>query len=179
MTDDRSPKEFLARLREQQTTSGLATKPKSQRIVVDRGQLRLVDRNAQAESFSELPVGRWAAQDAARLAYECAVAEQRFPDGAWREAVGDIEGWYYGFTSPQGDEYLMFTCFDGSLYRVHMVRPEPTRAASANVNHLFRENGLLCLNAEHGYRRLEEAFARSVAFGAAFSEFERTGRWPL
>jgi hypothetical protein len=112
-----------------------------------------------------------------RHAQEFQIVRDKFPPGTTQEHVGGVTGWMYDITSDLGDDYVMFAFWDGSMYKVKMVLPDPENVPPAHYAHYFRENGVICLANSIGLPTLEQAFAKSVLFATAWSWFQETGEF--
>lgn len=115
---------------------------------------------------------------ASTLMQDRQVVAQKLPPTAQEMTVNGVTGWVYDITSEVGDAYTMFIFNDGSLYQVMVLFPEVAGRYSPVDGHLF-PNGCICLNEEHGYPTLEQAYAKSVLWATGFSIYIRTGNFPL
>ncbi|MEX6777919.1 hypothetical protein [Limnospira fusiformis] len=115
---------------------------------------------------------------AASLMQDRQVVVRKLPPNAQEMNISGVTGWVYDITSELGDHYTMFIFNDGSLYQVMVLFPEVAGRYSVTEGHLF-PNGCICLNEEHGYRSLEQAYAKSVLWATGFSIYARTGNFPL
>jgi len=112
-----------------------------------------------------------------RLQRERDIVRDKFPPGTTLETIDGVHGWLYGFKSEFGDDYTMFVFWDGTLYKVKMVYPDPREVMDAHTSHYF-ENGVICLRSGIGFARLDHAFATSVSFANGWSVRAETGRFP-
>ena len=79
------------------------------------------------------------------------------------EVVSDgCTGFKYDIVCELGNQYKLFTYFNGSRYRVMVVSPEVERGPLGHDSHVLMD-GSLCLEPTvQGCKTLEQAFAKSV-----------------
>lgn len=112
-----------------------------------------------------------------RLERERAIVRQKLPPNTQQVSVRGFDGWMYEVTCQFGFDYTLFLYWDGSLYKVRMVLPEPDAIPdSPHKSHYF-DNGVICLTQSIGYPRLQDAYAKSVLFVTAWSGLQVTGQF--
>lgn len=151
--------------------------PRSPRraVYVDNGGNIVTDpESGQQRNLSQVPQKVFAAS----LMQDRQVVAHKLPPNAQEMNISGVTGWVYEITSELGDNYTMFIFNDGSLYQVMVLFPEVAGRYSVTEGHLYSD-GRICLNEEHGYRSLEQAYAKSVLWATGFSVYTRTGNFPL
>ncbi len=148
--------------------------PERMVFVDSEGNILTQTQPGQDRNLSQVPQKTFAAN----LTLDRRVVAQKLPSDAREMTVSGVTGWLYDITSEMGDRYTMFIFHDGSLYQVMVLFPEVAGHYSPTEGHLF-SNGCICLNAEHGYSTLEQAYAKSVLWATGFSIYLRTGQFPF
>lgn len=112
-----------------------------------------------------------------RIERERSIVRRKLPSNTRFLAVGGTEGWVYDLVCEFGNQYTMFVYWDGSMYKVKMVYPDPGSLPDDVHKHHYFRNGVICLTSSVGYARLEDAYAKSVLFATAWSAFQETGEF--
>lgn len=96
------------------------------------------------------------------------------------EVVSDgCTGFKYDIVCELGNQYKLFTYFNGSRYRVMVVSPEVERGPLGHDSHVLMD-GSLCLEPTvQGCKTLEQAFAKSVLWANGYSIYIATGKFPF
>lgn len=113
----------------------------------------------------------------ARLKREGAIVRRKLPKNTRFLSAGGVDGWAYEITCAFGNPYTLFVYWDGSLYKVKMLYPDPGQLPANVHTHHYFDNGVICLSHSIGYSRLEDAYAKSVLFVTAWSAFQETGEF--
>jgi hypothetical protein len=115
-----------------------------------------------------------------RAGRDRAFAASGMPAATREVTVEGLRGWLYPVTSERGERFELFAWFDGSAYQVRVVSPDVWGRADLHACHLFRD-ARICLGAREGggMSTLQGAYARSVVWANGFSEYRRSGRFPL
>jgi len=126
---------------------------------VDPRSARRVSRVTQETFYS-----RW--ED------ESAIVEAKLPEGTYFANDGEIDGWVYQITTEFNDVYTMYAWYDQSdaTYKVSLIEPRLGGTVGVEDCHIFQD-GTICLKREGGpgYRRLEDAYARSALWARGAS----------
>ena len=144
-------------------------------VYVDReGNIVTQPQSGEQRQLSQVPQKVFAVS----VALDRQVVAQKLPRNAQEMSISGVTGWTYDIVSEIGDRYTMFIFHDGSLYQVMVLFPEVAGRYSIAEGHLF-DNGVICLNDEHGCRTLEQAYAKSVLWATGFSVYQRTRQFPF
>jgi hypothetical protein len=144
-------------------------------VYVDReGNIVTQPQAGEQRQLSQVPQKVFAAS----VTLDRQVVAQKLPSNTQEMNISGVTGWVYEIVSEIGDQYTMFIFHDGSLYQVMVLFPEVAGRYSPVEGHLF-DNGVICLNQEHGCSTLEQAYAKSVLWASGFSVYLRTGQFPF
>src|SRR5512141_2544554 len=115
-----------------------------------------------------------------RLLRDQATVEVNLPAATRHLVVDGIRGWLYPITSEAGEEFLLFTWFDGGAYQVKVVEPAVELRPDPHACHLF-PGARICLGAHPsgGMPTLAEAYSKSVVWCNGYGVYLRTGRFPF
>jgi hypothetical protein len=112
---------------------------------------------------------------ATRLEREGEIVRRKLPQNTRLLSVGGVDGWVYEITCAFGHPYTMFLYWDGSLYKVRLLYPDPGQLPDDVHKHHYFRNGVICLTKSIGYPRLEDVYAKSVLFATAWTALQETG----
>jgi hypothetical protein len=111
-----------------------------------------------------------------QLEHERFIVRNKLPQDAYEASDGEVDGWVYAITNEFGDRYDLFLWHDANdnTYKVSLIEPRLGGTVGVEECHLF-EDGTLCLKQQGGagYRRLEDAYARSVVWTRGASCYRR------
>jgi hypothetical protein len=111
----------------------------------------------------------------ARLEREREIVRLKLPEGTKLLTIGGVSGWLYQIICEFGYSYTMFLFWDGSLYKVRLIYPDPGQLPDDVHKHHYFRGGIICLTKNIGYPRLEDAYGKSVLFATAWTTLQKTG----
>ena len=161
----------------QQSGREFPTRPENKVFVTPDSRIVMGDQLApgQERELAEVQQRPWFSLSP-RLQREQDVVWTKMPANTRMLEVDGFSGWLYSFHDEFGRRYEMFVYFDGSYYQVKVVFPEVEGKYDPESGHLY-PNGNICFGREYasGMPALEQAYAKSVLWAAAFTTKEMTG----
>ncbi len=136
-----------------------------QLFVDDEGNILFGDQvdPGSAERFSRVTQETF--YGTGRREEERAIVHAKLPANAYEASDGEVRGWVYNITNEFGDRYDLFLWRDKSdnTYKVSLLEPRLGGTVGVEDCHLY-EDSTICLKEQGGpgYRKLEDAYARSV-----------------
>lgn len=110
-----------------------------------------------------------------RIEQEREIVRRKLPKNTRSLSVDGVNGWLYEITCEFGRPYTMFVYWDGSMYKVQLIYPDPGQIPDDVHKHHYLRNGVICLTKSIGYRNLEDAWAKSVLFATGWTALQETG----
>ena len=172
---------FINNLSGSASSTAPQAKPENSGFGVTRGGdvVNKQAANAAGVETTDIPTGVFAASQNYRSSNQ-QEQDRRFmaammPFGS-REltARNGVTGFIFETRCPAGHRYVFFAYFSGEKYQATLVDP-PLVAPPAHLS----DGSRLCINPAHGCDCLADAYARSCAWTLLYSEYLRTGKWPL
>lgn len=147
-----------------------------QLFVDDQGNILFGDQVDPASADRVSRVTQETFYSSARREDERAIVRAKLPANAYEASDGEVRGWVYDITNEFGDQYDLFLWRDKSdnSYKVSLIEPRLGGAVGVEDCHVF-DDGTICLKERGGpgYRKLEDAYARSVVWTRGASCYRR------
>ncbi len=115
----------------------------------------------------------------ARIERERVIVRRKLPKSTRLLPMNGLNGWVYDIKCEMGNPYTMFLYWDGSLYKVRLMYPDPGQLPDNPHKHHYLREGVICLTKSIGYPKLEDAYAKSVLFATGWSVLQATGSFPF
>lgn len=107
------------------------------------------------------------------------IVRRKLPKNTRHLNVDGLEGWLYDIPCELGRPYTMFLYWDGALYKVQLIYPDPGQLPDDIHKTHYLAEGIICLNKSIGYPKLDDAYARSMLFATGLTILQMTGSFPF
>jgi len=162
--------------RNQQRDNKDPSAPDQQLFVDDEGNIMFGNQVDPASADRVSRVTQETFYSSAWRGDERAIVRTKLPANTYEASDGETPGWVYYITNEFGDRYDLFLWRDKSdnTYKVSLISPRLGGTVGVEDCHLF-EDGTICLKERGGpgYRKLEDAYARSVVWTRGASCYRR------